>query len=239
LRYRPGWYDLALLELFGLVTIEHLPPEPGGGWRIGRIERTPLGAVLLSLLVDHFFISPEAMLNHGGNEAEELSFGRLQPVIRPYAPQWQRNLVLPELLFQDGLYVFKVSLDCTSKVWRRLAVPAKSTLEELSDAILRAYDFDNDHLHCFTYLDRFGAPLEVNHPAMDEGPWTDEVQVGDLRLQPGGRLSYLFDFGDNWQFDRWLERVDPADPHKKKPVVLESAGKAPTQYPAWEGEDQE
>jgi hypothetical protein len=43
------------------------------------------------------------------------------------------------------------------------------------------------------------------------------------------RLTY--DFGDNWQFDVKLERVDPPSKSNKSPRILESRGKAPEQYP--------
>ena len=32
----------------------------------------------------------------------------------------------------------------------------------LSGAIQDAFDFDDDHLHCFTYPDRFGLSVSVN-----------------------------------------------------------------------------
>ena len=47
-------------------------------------------------------------------------------------------------------------------------------------------------------------------------------------------IHYIYDFGDNWEFTVALERIDPADGRRKKPVLLESRGKAPEQYPNWE-----
>ncbi len=45
-------------------------------------------------------------------------------------------------------------------------------------------------------------------------------------------MTYTFDFGDNWEFDVKLERVEPAPGKKAKlPRVLETHGKAPEQYP--------
>jgi hypothetical protein len=43
LKYRPGFVNLALLELFGLFEIQVMPPEEGQGWRPDAIALTPWG----------------------------------------------------------------------------------------------------------------------------------------------------------------------------------------------------
>jgi hypothetical protein len=141
LRYTPGPYNLALLELFGFMVIQHLPPEPRGGWRIARLYRTPLGEAVLYLLVEHY--EQEFDYFHDPTEADFIP-GRLQPIFQPYVPQWQNNLAFPEIGFREGQFVFKVSL---GRAWRRIAIPPAFTLDELRLAILNAFDFaDPDHL---------------------------------------------------------------------------------------------
>lgn len=44
-------------------------------------------------------------------------------------------------------------------------------------------------------------------------------------------MTYLYDFGDQWEFDVKLERIDPVNRKIKKPVILETHGEAPDQYP--------
>ncbi len=108
-------------------------------------------------------------------------------------------------------------------------------LEYLSTTILDAFDFDHDHLYQFTYKNRFGSLTHVCHPHMDGKPfYTDEILIGDIPLQPGSSMTYLFDFGDNWEFNVKLERIDPVDKKMKKPRVIKSFGEAPEQYPSWE-----
>jgi len=68
LRYLLGWHNLGLLELFGLVSVQHGPPEPGKGWCIEGIRRTPLGDALLALLYTAFFGDLDKLLEL---EAEE------------------------------------------------------------------------------------------------------------------------------------------------------------------------
>lgn len=228
LKYFPGLQSVALLELFGLLRVEHGRPEAKKGWRIVRLFRTELGDALLALLV-RTLGEPEYMYRFA--EETDLAYGVLQAIVEPFFPEFQNNLVLPGFEFQDGTYVFKVSL---VEIWRRIAIPARLTLDNLAAAILNAYEFDFDHLWRFSYQTRFGWPMHVHHSYMDEGPWTDEELIGDLPLKAGERMVFLYDFGDNWEFDVALERIDPVDPDIQKPVVLESHGEAPEQYPSWE-----
>jgi hypothetical protein len=155
----------------------------------------------------------------------------LQSIFRPYFPAWQKVLVLPEPEARDGVFVFRVSL---GKVWRRIAIPADLTLDDLMGTILESVNFDDDHLYEFTYRNRFGASVHANHPFDEEGPHGDEVRIGEVPLSPGQSMKLVYDFGDNWQFDVKLERIDPPNKRMKKPRVLEKHGEAPEQYPNWD-----
>ena len=224
LRFTPGWHNLGLLELFGLISVRHGPPEPGKGWRIERIDRTPLGDALLALLRAEFFGD---FGNISQLEAEEkVRFGVLQPALQPYFPEWRNTLSVPEWAFREGTHVFKVSW---GRMWRRIAIPAGHTLDALASAILNAIAFMHDHLYEFTYQNRFGVLERVSHPYVEEGPWTRDVLVGDVPLRVGQTMTYVFDFGDWWEFDVTLERVDPGMAIEK-PVVLEKHGEPPEQY---------
>ena len=105
----------------------------------------------------------------------------------------------------------------------------------LAAAILNAFEFDHDHLYKFTFENRFGLSVDVNHPYVEEPPFADEILIGDLPLEPGNTMIFLYDFGDNWEFGVHLEQIDPPDRRRRKPVVLASRGKAPKQYPDWDG----
>ena len=227
LTYRPGWHNLGLLDLFGLMTVHDAPSEPGAGWRIERIERTSFGDALLALLLTEFFGDWDNIMALG--ETQPIPFGVLQPVIQPYFPAWEHNLCIPEHEFLEGICIFKVSLE---RLWRRIAIPADMTLEALAHAIIAAFEFDYDHLYTFTYRNRFGMEERANHPYMDEGPWTDEVRVGDLPLNTGQTVTFVYDFGDWWEFDVELERIESVEafPSLEGAAVLDEHGEAPDQY---------
>jgi len=228
LPYRPGWHNLGLLDLFGLITVQQGPPAPGKGWQIERIYRTTVGDALLALLYSEFFGDFDNIREIEGKG--KVPFGVLQPVLQPYFPQWENNLSVPEWSFREGMHIFKVSL---GRLWRRIAIPADRTLDALASAILNAMEFDHDHLYEFSYQNRFGALERINHPYMDEGPWTSEVLVGDVPLRIGQTMTYLYDFGDQWEFDVSLEQVDP-DMVIEDSVILEAYGESPEQYPGWD-----
>jgi hypothetical protein len=224
LRYWPGLHNLALLELFGLVEVRHGPPEQGKGWSIETVERTSWGDALLAALHAGFFGDMGNLL--AVESEEKVRFGVLQQALQPYFPDWQENLSVPEWTFREGAHVFKVSL---GKMWRRIAIPARLTLDDLASAILNAVRFDHDHLYEFSYRNRFGVKDKALHPYSDEGPAADEVAIGDVPLRVGQTMTFLFDFGDMWEFDVALEQVDP-ESKIQKPVVLEKHGTPPQQY---------
>jgi hypothetical protein len=227
--YVPMWHNLGLLELFGLLAVHHGAPQPGQGWRVERVRRTPLGDALSGLLYTGFFGDLANVF--ALEDEEQIRFGVLQSVLQPCFPAWKKNLIVPEWTFREGTYVFKVEL---YGIWRRIAIPAGLTLDSLASAILDAVEFDDDHLYLFRYRTRSGRMESVHHPFMDDGPWTSEVLVGDLPLGVGQEMTYLFDFGDNWEFKVTLERIDPPDASIKAPVVLESQGEPFEQYRRWD-----
>lgn len=251
LRYFPGFYNLAIMELFGLVAVVDGPVQAGQSWRIADVQLAPWGVALLAALYDNGLLTDFAFWRQL-ERPEQIAPGVLQPYLKPYRPDWQQTLQLPGAAFQQGMFVFKVSLD--KDLWREIFIPGGSMLEDLSNAILDAYDFDNDHLYRFLYATRFGNTAEVNHTMMKdgpfavEGPYVDEVRIGDLPAQPGFHMTYNYDFGDNWNFDVLLERIDPAEPIGEPYRIGARQGEAPEQYvyydddgwdEGWDDEDDE
>jgi len=227
------FYLLALMDLFGLLEVEQ-PRRPVTPWSPAGVRHVPFGDAVFTLLLSRFdsilgrdFPQEEDKDQEEG-APERPRFGAWQPFFQPYFPEWRENLTFPRLEPREGTFIFRVSL---GKVWRLIAMPADATLDDLVGLVLRAFKFDSDHLYQFTYRDRLGTEAKVSHPAMDDGPWTDQVPIGTLPLEPGQTMQLVYDFGDNWPFAVKLERVEPPGAKKKAPRILESHGKAPAQYP--------
>jgi hypothetical protein len=224
-------YHLALMDLFGLIEVGH-PEEPVQPWAPTAIRHLPFGDALFTLLASWLYSDLEGRLLDAIEEPSEgaVPFGYWQPLFQPYFPQWQQNLVLPEIETQQGIFVFRVSL---GKAKRVIAISSEDTVDDLVSWILRSVNFDSDHLYELTYRDRFGSEARVMHPYCDEGPWGDEILLGDLPLVPGRSMRLTYDFGDNWQFDVMLERIESPG-SRKAPRILQRQGKAPKQYPDWD-----
>jgi hypothetical protein len=75
--------------------------------------------------------------------------------------------------------------------------------------------------------EKFTSPYE------DEGPYADEVRIGELGLVKGQTFLYLFDYGDEWRFRVTLEEIRHDQPHPKSPRIVERKGGSPEQYPKY------
>jgi len=235
----PGLYDLTLMRMFGFITIQDDEPEPGKGWRILSIQKTPFGKAILQELTGLVLsLRDEFWTDYGARK--DASFGELQPKFQPFFPEWQHNLVIPEHEIQEGTFIFKVTV--WKNVWRRVAIPGRMSLDRLSEIILDAFKFfDKEHLYRFIYTNRFGLEKHIDHPLLHEGlmaddpsPLTNSVTVQEVPIRPGESMIFFFDFGDRWGFEVLLEEIDPVTPTLNKPKILEKHGKSPEQYQYYE-----
>jgi len=225
LRYYPEFHNLALMKLFGLVEANYGQPQKGKGWRVESVTQTAWGKALIQAA----FRTQENTAMWVEETAEDLQFGHLQPILQPYFPEWRKAIALPKANSTTGVYVFKV---IWHQIWRRIAISSEMTLWDLSQLILRSVDFDADHLDRFSYKNRLGKTVKISHPYLEESPNTEEVKIGDLPLEVGSMVEYLFDFGDCWEFQLQLEEIR-SDVRPDYGEVVASHGEAPPQYPDW------
>ncbi len=99
-------------------------------------------------------------------------------------PEWRENLRFPEPELREGEFIFQVSL---GKIWRLIAMPAGSTLDDLIGQILNSVDFDFDHLYEFTYRDRLGANVSSGNSDDGDGPASLTSRSGRCRSNQGSR----------------------------------------------------
>ncbi len=213
---------VAFVDLFGLMEVEH-PASPVQPWMPAALGHTPFGDAMFELI-------RQRKLDFGilANERDAAdSFGIWQKHFQPHFPQWRANLRPPEPEFREGVFHFKISL---GTIWRKIAMTDQMSLDELAYAILDAVEFDSDHLYEFRYRDHLGRTVAAGHESC-EGPFAADIPIGSLPLAPGQSMTFLFDFGDNWQFDVKLEKIAPANPKMKKPKLVAKQGEAPEQYP--------
>ena len=138
----------------------------------------------------------------------------------------------PQQQQEADTYIFKVSL--SRNTWRKIEVSSTHTLEDLHRAIQLAFSFDDDHLYAF-YLDgkKYSRNWDqvYNCPRSGDGNSTADAIIGQLGLQRGQIILYLFDFGDEWEFSVKLEEVLQKGTKLPHPKIIEFKGEAPEQYP--------
>lgn len=93
----------------------------------------------------------------------------------------------------------------------------------------------DDHLYAFWPDGEFWSrspaflhPYELEE-AGKEGR-SAELPLSEAELEPGGKLAYVFDFGDEWRIMLTVTAVE-SDDGGGYPRVLPGAGDPPPQYP--------
>jgi hypothetical protein len=154
---------LALFELLGWISIESSRPEPGKGWRFNSLQFTSFGKNIVNLIIQ--------LIDPLWRSAEFPSFITLREEVKPllslYFPEWKRDLVVHEWPPNHGVHIFKVSV---AGAWRRIAINSEDTLDTFSDTILKAFNFDSDHLYYFAYQDQSGITRKIYHDYMTDEP---------------------------------------------------------------------
>ena len=145
----------------------------------------------------------------------------------------------------SSTHIFRVSLMGNAKVYRDIEMPSSASLHALAQAILTAFDFDFDHAFGF-YSGKTPRTLMHTEPKYelfsDLGEETGALSVKRTTVavafpKPRHRLTFLFDYGDEWLFQVALTGTGQKAPKVRYPKVLASQGDAPQQYPAWEEPD--
>ena len=132
-------------------------------------------------------------------------------------------------------YQFKVSLkEIEPTIWRRMEVQASYSFWDLHVAIQDAMGWLDYHLHVFRVPDpETGEIDEIGIP--DEEPFEDdlvslpgwEIPLAEYFLKPGDRADYEYDFGDGWEHEIVLEKIQSRVPKTKYPRCLDGARACP------------
>ncbi len=128
----------------------------------------------------------------------------------------------------DEMKSYVISVSLGTGCYRHIRISEAALLDELSQAILDAFEFDNDHMHAFFMNNKKWTPGGYYHSAVfDENKFTDSFFVGEV-LKERQNFVYIFDFGDEWEFKCRVLRIEDID--SPEPEVIRSVGDAPLQY---------
>lgn len=136
--------------------------------------------------------------------------------------------------FISGTYTFKVSLDRSN--WCKIKLSDHYTLIDLHNSIQEAFEFDNDHMYSFFMDGKAWSNNKFTCPYDEEGPYVDEVKIGELNFYEKQDFLYIFDFGDDWRFNIKVFKIDEEEKVTMlKPEIIEKKGKV-EQYPDFDDE---
>ena len=131
--------------------------------------------------------------------------------------------------------IFRTSLG--AKVYRDFEILSAKNLYDLAGAIVGVFGFDFDH--GFGFYSKltghvFDSPVKYELFAdMGESGARSVKRTRIIDAFPaiGAKMTFLFDYGDNWQFRIELIGQSRKEPRVRYPRLLKAIGKAPEQYP--------
>ncbi|MHB8405280.1 MAG: plasmid pRiA4b ORF-3 family protein [Gammaproteobacteria bacterium] len=110
-------------------------------------------------------------------------------------------------------------------VWRRLRIRTGATLADLHGAIQGVMGWTDSHLHEYFISGRRYGPLREDAPEelIDE----TKTVLATLGLKPATRFTYNYDFGDNWEHDIQVEKIEDMAAELLRPLCLDGARACP------------
>ena len=126
-----------------------------------------------------------------------------------------------------------ISVSADKGVYRHIKIGMNKKLRDLSEEILYAFGFDDDHAHAFFMNNILWDEIAAYYDArLEDGHNTTDIRLSELGITTGMKFLYLFDFGDEWVFRCKVLKTDDADDGKI--TVIKSVGEAPVQYPYYD-----
>ena len=123
-------------------------------------------------------------------------------------------------------YTLRIKLRGISpSIWRKIQVPSSVKLTSLAEIILDAMGWWNSHLHQFVSKGR----RDIYRTAQKHGDdffltashWGGDYSIAHLLQQPKDKVLFEYDFGDGWEHEVVLRKVeDYADGEKAEVHLL-------------------
>jgi hypothetical protein len=157
-------------------------------------------------------------------------------------PHFQTDLPVKN----EEIYLIKVTLDfwldqSTNTIHRIFAIKGEDNLYNLAKTIIKSFNFDFDH--SFGFYDNINdwtgsmeryellSDMYVNEDSGSRIKSVRKVNLQEIfKDNPSKKMLFLYDYGDEWHFIVELLGIDIPVPNQKYPLLIESIGKAPSQY---------
>ncbi len=227
-----GWGDeayyqayLRIFQLFDIIWIKWAVNEDGRSY-VDRLYAEECG----------IFIARNRLLKgqldfwiDNGNNTDVCRYLNDFKSCLKSSPDMLMDFFKTEAVQYSGSYILKLN---HGRCMRKLRIDGGDTLESLHNLIQSAVGFDDDHLYYFEtgndpYTEKYYCPDCNEHTRS-----TSEVTLNELGLVEGVIFHYLFDFGDEWLFELYVDKIIPE--RTLNGEIIEAKGKAPEQYPVYD-----
>lgn len=141
-------------------------------------------------------------------------------------------------LEEGGMY------EVLHKPMRKIKIAGTRSLYNFARVITKGFGFSFDH--AFGFYDSFGDLrdakkiyelfVDVCEEASPAAQGVKKTKISQVFVNPGDKMLFLFDYGDEWRFRAELKEIRKTEERESEPVIMESSGKAPVQYPPCEEE---
>jgi hypothetical protein len=113
-------------------------------------------------------------------------------------------------------------------IWRRVRVSSEMSLQVLHEVIQAAMGWEDAHLHEFRVGNRrYGEPSDDGWPGAPRTYSENSVKLGSLVDQRIRRFQYVYDFGDDWEHEVLIEKIEPLDSEQQYPSLITGKRRCP------------
>ncbi len=160
---------------------------------------------------------------------QQMTSGGLGALAGPSKPE----IDLPPPPASPSLLTVTIELrGSTPRIWRRLMLPGDLTLDAVHTLFQAAMGWSDSHLHRFSPGGEGGYDqpyfvTEFDEDEGDEGTREEGVRLDQVLRAPGDRLTYLYDFGDDWEHLVTLESTAPLTQENRQPRCVDGERACP------------
>ncbi|MEI2664748.1 plasmid pRiA4b ORF-3 family protein [Rossellomorea sp. LJF3] len=140
-------------------------------------------------------------------------------------PKVEREVTQP---VEKKTFQLKISLKgAKPPIWRRVLIPNTVSLHQFHHVIQAAMGWSNSHLYSFdTRHGDFEYPGEEYEFDASRTYNSSKAILGNVLDEKNDKISYTYDFGDNWQHQILLEKISE-DQKLNFPVCLKGKRNCP------------
>ncbi|MFA5657137.1 MAG: plasmid pRiA4b ORF-3 family protein [Dysgonamonadaceae bacterium] len=127
-------------------------------------------------------------------------------------------------------YQVKITLKGSKpSIWRQVLIPSDLSLPDFHKVIQTTMGWTNSHLHQFIKNRTYYAPKMPDDIFWDEADNVDysKLKISDLLKKEKEKIIYEYDFGDGWEHEIVLEKIENKVMDKKDVTCLKGKNSCP------------